>query len=97
MSKLLSFLFISVSLLAQNNVAVDDIQLQEIKIKQERLKEELRISKIDKALLKLDAIEEKIAKEKVWMKSYASYMTSLDIRARIDKIKKRITFLEKKR
>ncbi|MDQ7045968.1 MAG: mechanosensitive ion channel [Sulfurimonas sp.] len=95
MSKLLSFLFISVSLLAQNNVAVDDIQLQEIEIKQERLKEELRISKIDKALLKLDAIEEKIAKEKVWMKSYASYMTSLDIRARIDKIKKRITFLEK--
>ena len=47
-------------------------------------------------LSKLEKIEEKITKEKVWMKSYASYMTSLDIRKQLDTIKKRIKFLDKK-
>lgn len=47
-------------------------------------------------LSKLEKIEKKITKEKVWMKSYASYMTSLDIRKQLDTIKKRIKFLDKK-
>ena len=44
----------------------------------------------------LDNIEERIAKEKVGMKSYSSYMTSLDIRSKLDAIKTRIKFLKLK-
>ena len=72
-----------------NTEIIDISELQKIK------KEEKRKSKITKYLNELDKIEITIAKEKVWMKSYASYMTSLDIRDKLEKIKIRIKFLQK--
>lgn len=84
----LLFLF-SVSLVAvENNVTVEVTHAQE-------KQDEQRESKILIYLSDLDKIEEKIAKEKVWMKSYASYMTSLDIRSKLEKIKQRIKYLKK--
>jgi small-conductance mechanosensitive channel len=47
-------------------------------------------------LSSLEKIEEHIAKEKVWMRSYASYMTALDIRDKLEEIEKRIKYLKKK-
>jgi small-conductance mechanosensitive channel len=66
----------------------------EIKIAQD--KEKKRLETISGYLSELTILENKIAKEQVWMKSYSSYMTSLDIRTQLDSIKKRIKHLQKK-
>ena len=93
MKKLSFFLlvFLSVGLFAEteNNTTVTENEILEIKL------EKKRKDRITLYLTDLDNIEEKIAKEKVWMKSYASYMTSLDIRSSLESIKKRIKFLKK--
>lgn len=72
------------------NKTIYDDKLLQVK------KDEYKEYKIMLALSDLEQIEEQIAEETVWMKSYASYMTSLDIRQQLDTIKTRITFLEKK-
>lgn len=83
MSKIVFVLLIALTqLIAQNN---------------QPLSEESRKAKIELYLSSLDEIEESIAQETVWMNSYASYMTSLDIRAQLEKIKKRIKVLSKKK
>ena len=84
-------LFMSLSLFAQNEDANSTIEVEEAQIKLE----EERKNRIVDYLLDLENIEEKIAKEKVWMKSYASYMTSLDIRSKLENIKNRIKYLKK--
>ena len=92
-------LFISVSLFAeakQEDVLGSNVTLDTNTTMLQKQRDEQREYKIMIFLSKLDKIEEKIAKEKVWMKSYASYMTSLDIRAKLDNIKKRIKYLQKK-
>ena len=83
-------LFLTVSLIAkpENNAT------EEVVTSQEKQEEQVE-HKILIYLSDLDEIEEKIAKEKVWMKSYASYMTSLDIRSKLEKIKQRIKYLKK--
>lgn len=53
-------------------------------------------NKIEEYLKEIDRIEKEISKEQVWMKSYASYLTSLDVRESLTNIKKRIDFLSKK-
>jgi len=60
-------------------------------------KEQQRVDKINEYLRKLKELEREISKEKVWTKSYASYLTSLDVRVSLTEIKKRIKFLQKKR
>ena len=93
------FLIASLSLGAESNRTIpQDVNLTIEERKTliiEKKREEQREYKIMISLSDLDQIEEKIAKEKVWMKSYASYMTSLDIREKLENIKKRIKFLEK--
>ena len=84
-------LFMSLSLFAQNEDANSTIEVEEAQIKLE----EERKNRIVEYLLDLENIEKKIAKEKVWMKSYASYMTSLDIRSKLENIKNRIKYLKK--
>ena len=95
------FLILSVSLLANNKITVTQVpEIETIsaveleKIEQE--KELKRNRQIKSYIKQLEEIEQSISKEKVWMKSYASYMTSLDIREKLDKIKKRIKYLKKK-
>ncbi|NPA60122.1 MAG: mechanosensitive ion channel, partial [Epsilonproteobacteria bacterium] len=46
---------------------------------------------------KLEQLEMNITQEKVWTKSYASYLTSLEVRESLQKIQKRIKYLTKKR
>ncbi|MDB2562341.1 mechanosensitive ion channel family protein [Sulfurimonas sp.] len=94
MKKIFFLLFIfSVALFAENEnntttLLVNDEASQKL--------DEQREDRIMIYLSDLDRIEEKIAKEKVWMKSYASYMTSLDIRSKLENIKNRIKYLKEK-
>jgi len=67
-------------------------EIQEQKLAE--LKKE-RSAKIEKYLGELQNIEQEISQEKVWMKSYASYLTSLDVRNTLEKIKERIEYLQK--
>jgi len=78
----------------QDGIKQAKLKQKKIKAKKEQEKEEAKKEKIYKYLSELAAIEESISQEKVWMKSYASYMTSLDIRAKLENIKSRIEFLQ---
>ncbi|MDY0116845.1 MAG: mechanosensitive ion channel [Sulfurimonadaceae bacterium] len=49
-----------------------------------------------KYIKEIEQLEKEIKKEQVWMKSYASYLTSLEVRESLTNIKKRIDFLSKK-
>ena len=75
--------------------SIDDVN--QTQIEQERLEQEKqkREQEIEKHLAKLQEIEQEISQEKVWMKSYASYLTSLDVRNSLEKIKERIDYLKK--
>lgn len=59
--------------------------------------EEKRREKIALFKLELQNLEDEISNEKVWTKSYASYLTSLEVRDGLKKIKNRIAKLKKKR
>ena len=50
---------------------------------------------INKYLSKLNELEAQISDENVWIKSYASYLTSLEVKNKLDAIKKRIKWLSK--
>ena len=98
MKKIVLFILISSSLLFATNVKntklIDKQEQLRIELEQEDLKKE----KIAEHVSELKELEEKIAnKDSVWMKSYSSYLTSLDVRESLEKIKKRINYLKKKR
>jgi small-conductance mechanosensitive channel len=77
---------------------VNKIILSESELAQYELdKEQDRINKISEYLTLLQKFEDEISKEKVWSKSYASYLTSLDVRNSLQKIKKRIKYLQRRR
>lgn len=61
----------------------------------EAQKESQRVAQIDRYLKEIEELENKLSKEQVWMKSYASYLTSLDVRENLKKIKNRIEYLNK--
>ena len=84
---LLFLLFILFSSLLQAEVtAVDDsVTKKENKIAQ----------KIENYEERLHAIESEISEENVWMKSYSSYLTSMDVKQNLDAIKKRVKYLAK--
>jgi len=93
----LSFLLI-VSLLDAKNI--DNKVLLDAKniAKAELEAQDLRLEKIAELIKKIKIVEDNIAnKDSVWLKSYASYLTSLDVRENLAKIKKRIKYLSKKR
>lgn len=66
------------------------------KEKSEAKKESEREEEIERYRADLYNIEHNILQEKVWMKSYASYLTSLEVRDNLSSIKKRIDYLSKK-
>lgn len=90
-------LFFVSSLLFSDNIVDQNRSKQEIE--QNKLAEEdLKREKIQSYLSEIKDIEQKIAKkDSVWMKSYASYLTSLEVRENLEEIKNRIEFLQKKR
>jgi len=51
--------------------------------------------KIDKYLKELESLNGQISDENVWIKSYASYLTSIEVKKNLDLIKKRIKWLSK--
>jgi len=98
MKKIVFYLFIASSLLFSDNVKSDANALKQ-ELEQNRLAEEdLKREKIGNYISEIKDIEQKIAKkDSVWMKSYASYLTSLEVRESLEEIKSRIEFLQKKR
>ncbi len=60
--------------------------------KETAIQKELQITQY---LTLLDEIEQTISEEAVWMKSYATYLTSLDVAQNLIKIKKRIRYLKR--
>ncbi|QSZ41694.1 mechanosensitive ion channel [Sulfurimonas aquatica] len=103
--QLFLFLLLSTSLFAQNdlNVTLTPEQL----IEQNRVAEEERLKEEKEKLAEqkrfeiaayeseLQALEQEIPTENVWIKSYASYLTSLDVKNNLEKIKERINYLVK--
>jgi small-conductance mechanosensitive channel len=53
--------------------------------------------KIAKYFALLDKLDVEISKEKVWTKSYATYLTALEVKSNLDEIRDRIKYLEKKK
>lgn len=98
MKKIFFYLLIASSLLfgesAKDAEKVSAEELELARITQENINRE----KIAVYLSELKDIEEKISKkDSVWIKSYASYLTSLEVRESLEEIKKRIEHLQKKR
>jgi len=92
---LLSFLLLS-SLLVSAELTIKERVSIIQKEKEEAQKERARTEQIERYRTELQEIEQKIFEEKVWMKSYASYLTSLEVRDNLANIKKRIDYLSKK-
>ena len=71
--------------------------LEEARLAEEAAqKEKRRIQKkIRQYNIELNQLESQISDENVWIKSYASYLTSLEVKRNLDKIKKRIKWLSK--
>ena len=98
----LIFIVISISLSAEINSVLQELSIKEkiAKQEQERIakeQDEKRRELINSYKNELADIEQRILAETVWMKSYASYLTSLEVRNSLKKIEKRIKTLEKKR
>lgn len=98
MSKVFFYLLIVSSLLfsdtLKSEIKPTQEELERIKIEQQRAVKE----KIAELVSDLKVIEERISKrDSVWIKSYASYLTSLEVRESLDKIVERINYLQKKR
>lgn len=95
MRTILFYLLLTSSLLfAATDVSIDQQELKRIELE----KEDIRKEKLAEYKLELEQLDTRIiSKDSVWMKSYASYITSLDVRESLEKIKKRIKYLQKKR
>ena len=90
-------LFVSSLLFAEMNATegtyVNTNDVTYIQEQQEKA-DKKRNEQLNIHLQNLKTIEFEVLKEKVWMKSYASYLTSLDVRQSLEKIKDRIDFLQ---
>ncbi|MCW8837710.1 MAG: mechanosensitive ion channel family protein, partial [Thiovulaceae bacterium] len=58
--------------------------------------EESNNVKIGQYFILLNELEQAISKEKVWTKSYETYLTALEVRSSLNEIKKRIKYLKKR-
>ncbi|OIP54222.1 MAG: hypothetical protein AUK54_06845 [Helicobacteraceae bacterium CG2_30_36_10] len=87
-----SFLLVSCILFAKDVVSENNLTAQQTLIEQE----EQNKKAVSNYFAELKILEEKISSEKVWMKSYASYLTSLEVRENLDKIRQRINYLKRK-
>jgi len=87
-----SFLLVSCILFAKDVAPENNLTAQQTLIEQE----EQNKKAVSNYFAELKILEEKISSEKVWMKSYASYLTSLEVRENLDKIRQRINYLKRK-
>ncbi|MDD2905337.1 MAG: mechanosensitive ion channel domain-containing protein [Sulfurimonas sp.] len=80
---------------AQAQEALTPQQIREYNQTQEiEKKEQERKTKISEYVSKLSELERKISEEKVWMKSYSSYLASIDVKDGLNKIRERISYLK---
>lgn len=98
MKKIVFYLLLASSLLFSESIKKDanisKEEQEQIKLAEEGAKRE----RLQNYILELKNIESKIAKkDSVWIKSYESYLTTLDVRGSLEEIKERIDFLGKKR
>jgi small-conductance mechanosensitive channel len=79
-----------------NTLLLQQQTKQLLKVAEEKKSQEerLRRSKIESYLIELNQLESKIAQEQVWMKSYSSYLTSLDVRTSLKKIRDKIATIK---
>ena len=90
-------IFTSYLLFAQNTVKDGNNTDSKIEIKlTEQEEQQLNKNRILDYKSELNALEKEINKEQVWTKSYSSYITSLEVRENLEKIKDRIDYLKKK-
>jgi len=94
--KIIFFLFLLLSSVVYADSADTQKLSKEQLLKIEQEQEEQRLKRISEHFSSLKKLEEEISKEIVWTKSYASYLTSLDVRESLQKIKKIIKFLKNK-
>lgn len=95
-------IFLALLILSSLSIAAnikDGTLLSKEEIAQVNLElESVRTEKLSYLLLEIENIEANILKkDSVWIKSYASYLTSLDVRENLTKIRARIKYLSKKR
>ena len=83
------FLIFNVALFCDDNNRTSD------QLKQEQGLKALNVSRIQSYEQQLDKFENDISNENTWIKSYASYLTSLKVRTSLAKIEKRIKYLRK--
>ncbi|DAB29304.1 MAG TPA: hypothetical protein CFH84_10190 [Sulfurimonas sp. UBA12504] len=94
------FLFLAITLFflsVEAQEALTPQQIREYNKTQEIEKiEQERKTKISEYVSKLSELERKISEEKVWMKSYSSYLASIDVKDGLKKIRERIAYLKNK-
>lgn len=95
MKLFLIFFFLFNSLLFSNNLSSEEKYLEKQKENLATQKESEKEEQIKEYIAELHSIEQDISQEKVWMQSYASYLTSLEVRDNLLNIKKRINYLSK--
>ncbi|MEA1982250.1 MAG: mechanosensitive ion channel [Campylobacterota bacterium] len=88
--------------MAQNDINASLTQEQKAELEKIRKQEEVLRAKSErqKEILihkeRLSSLEQEISSENTWVKSYASYLTSLEVRTNLQTIKKRINYLRKR-
>ena len=88
----------SILLSSENISLVVDVNQSQLLEEQRTLLAKKELAKTTQKLRleeKLYELEQQISKDNTWIKSYASYLTSLDVRSSLTKIKVRIEYLRK--
>jgi len=98
-SLVLGLLLTFSTLLSSENISlVVDVNQSQLLEEQRTLLAKKELAKTTQKLRleeKLYELEQQISKDNTWIKSYASYLTSLDVRSSLTKIKVRIEYLRK--
>ena len=90
------FLLLVVSLHAADGISTNSDANESAQTKNDLLARKALIQEqVDQYKAQLDKLDSQISDENVWIKSYASYLTSLEVKNNLDKIKKRIKWLSK--
>jgi len=98
MNKILALLLFIVSLSFATSIKDGTLLNKEEAARIATELDDVRREKLSYLVSEVENIEQEILqKDSVWIKSYASYLTSLDVRENLTKIRKRIKYLSKKR
>jgi len=92
---LVAFCIFFTNLLFADLNTTSSLSPKELKILEEKNKELAKEAELKSLQETLKSIDNEIDSANVWMKSYSSYLTSLEIKKSLGKIKKRINYLAK--